>query len=649
MVGTLASDILGPSGPLAKTIKGFVARPAQIAYSDQIEEVLKVGGHLVVEGPTGIGKSFGYLVPAIDKSLETGKPALIVTKTIALQEQLIEKDLPILAEALPDKFTFAILKGRSNYLCRQKHGKALMDSDQGDLFKSPESAEHGQAVASWAELTQTGDFSELPFVIDADLVRAFAATQDECRGKLCGLHSQCWATAAKARAARSNIIVANYHMLFTLIRTKSLLLSDLCAVILDEAHECSRVARDFFGFRLTEWAFSRLAKECKKAGAGVSAEAFKLFRAVGDFHNANRMTQEYGKRWRQPPPLDWEALAEATSTLAARCDEEKEEAKASGDKDALADWSSRKRRAETLAGNLRQAFTLSEPGTVYFVEWENNKPAVCGQQVNIGATLRQVFFSVQERVVATSATLSIGGTFDYIASELGLDHYYGFIAESPFKWEDQALLVLPPGMPDPRGGGVGKHRSAVANTLPRIVEQARGRTLALFTSYDGMHEAAAALRAADLPYQVLVQGEMPRMQLVAEFKRDVSSVLLGVESFWEGVDVPGESLSCLVIDKLPFPPPDAVSDYQEEKEGRGAWSKYSLPKAVLRMKQGVGRLIRAINDTGVVVLLDPRLTKMGYGETVLSSLPAMVRSACLDHIGEAIREFDSERELRRTA
>lgn len=623
-------EVFGATGYLAKKFSGYTPRPGQVALARAVDAAIRDGEHLMAEGPTGTGKSIGYATPATYHAAHGGKRVVIATANIALQEQLVRKDLPLLAEVLPWKFTFALLKGKNNFLCLDRFYEAESKGEL-ELYDDPADAERQRAIIDWARATKTGDVSELPFEPPSRLWRRFSVSADDCKDADCHFYEECHAVRARAAAAEASVVVTNYHILFAHLQVKEatgedLVLPPFDIAILDEGHKAADIARDFFGFRITAGAMRWVGRLLSKTGGAKPAD--KLSTETERFFDrllALRRSPTYRTRLRHADAVPWStlhgALREAASAYAAASEE-------TTDIDLRGELRRALRRAETLAGQLEAAMTLADAGSVYFIEEDvKGRATLCAKPIEVADQLRRTLFDETHSVTVTSATLTTGGSFDYIARELGVDRPREVVAESPFQWNEQAVLVVPEGMPEPNDPSF---PAAVASTFAEIIDLARGRTLGLFTSYRNLN--ATYQRVTGNGHRVLKQGDMPRSALIEEFRRDVGSVLLGTESFWAGVDVPGESLSCVVIDRLPFPTPDdPVLDAITERD-RSWFTTYSVPRAVIAFKQGFGRLIRTTTDRGVVVVLDKRIVTKPYGRLFVQSLPDVLKSRRLDSI-----------------
>lgn len=584
------------------------------------------------------GKSIAYSVPAVWHAHHKNKRVVIATANNGLSEQLYTKDLPTLSDVLPWSFSFALLKGRANYACKAR----LADTSTWVQLAALADDGHrrqGQDVLAWAKDTQTGDTSELPFIPEPQVWACVSVSADDCKGNGCPFRDTCFAEKAKQAAETADIIVTNYHLLFAHLAVRretdqGLVLPPFDYLVLDEAHEAADIARDFFGFTVSEYAAIRLARFAEKLGNDELAqrlrrEASGFFSVVAEYARS----PDYECRLKQPgfasPAKLLKPLAELV-TIARRIEEDE-----TLDKEERAEGRIARRQASTTAARLREATALSEPGNVYFIEMDSKGRAkLGGKPVHVAKLLRDELFGRTESVTMLSATMTTAGTFDFIRAEAGVpDDALEVVADSPFDFRRQALLIVPEGMPEPREPDFVE---AAADVFKEVMELCDGRTLGLFTSYrnlNGVYERIAGGR-----HRVLRQGELPRTELTRVFKEDVGSVLLGTESFWTGIDVPGEALTGLVIDKLPFPNmDDPVVDAICAKE-RNAFSSYLIPRATIMLRQGVGRLIRSQGDIGVVVILDKRIAEKRYGPKFLKSLPPMLSSRRIQSISRFLGE-----------
>ncbi|RME42781.1 MAG: ATP-dependent DNA helicase [Deltaproteobacteria bacterium] len=617
------SRVFGPEGMLSRTLPGFEWRPQQLEIAQAVDAAFAAGSNLIVEGPCGSGKSFAYLVPAIFHAVEREKRVVVATANIALQEQLVERDLPLLARAIDLPFRFALVKGRSNYACLQRfyeNGReGLLDLGEGE--EGVEANAQIERIEAWIEETVTGDRSELPFNPDPGIWRRYAVTGEECPGRSCHLFGECFAVRALEAARCAHIVVCNVHLLLANVNAGGNILPPFDILVCDEAHKLTDVARTFFGARITERAFLRLdpvlrALQRNRLRETLRKAAERYFSALRDHYRKG------GHRGRltEPPPCSGIQLFRLVGDIEGLLKEEiaVAEGKTPPDPLFLTLLKRSLQQARSLRLRLDLLSTMADEGYAYFIEMQGEHPALCARSVAPAEHLRRELFDRLESVVLTSATLATAGSFEFIERETGLEGAETLVVESPFDFGKQALLCIPQGIPEPNDPNF---VAAAVPLIRGVVERVQGRALVLFTSYRNMNEVARHL--ADLPFPVYKQGDLPRSQLLERFRAEVSSVLLGTESFWSGVDCPGETLSCLIIDRLPFPrPDDPVVDLICSRDT--AWfTNFSLPRAVIAFKQGVGRLIRARGDRGVVVVLDRRLSTKGYGRAFLASLPPM--------------------------
>jgi ATP-dependent DNA helicase DinG len=636
-MGEYIDTVFGPNGTFARRFQGYAPRRGQIELTRAVDRAIEENAHLMAEAPTGTGKSIAYLVPAIQHAVKHNKRVLVVTGNIALQEQLVGKDLPLLAEVLPWDFSFALLKGRQNYLCPSRLHEQEAEP-QLDMPGEPFDADMYQAILAWAETTETGDKSELPFEPPARLWRRFSIASEDCKGSECRLRDKCFAAKAKARAEEAMVVIANYHLLLLHLHLREITGRDLILppfdiAVCDEGHKMADIAREFFGFRVTagsvRWA-GRLLDRIGRIGLAKALEAAAS--VFIDALDAYERSEAYERRLRAPGVVPHQALRAAlVETFRAYQEGMEEEVL---DPDARAELTRAMARAMALVLQLDSSMGLTDEGSVYFLErLPKGGVALASKVVDVSERLRKLFFDATPSVIVTSATLTTGGSFEHAKREMGVLEARELVVESPFDFEKQALLIVPEGMPSPQEP---VFADAVADVVARIVDLAEGRTLGLFTSYRNMN--AAYERLAGCGYRVLRQGDAPRTQLIEAFRKDVRSVLLGTESFWAGVDVPGESLSCVIIDRLPFPPPDdPVLDAVSERDPDW-FQDFSLPRAIIAFKQGFGRLIRSQLDRGVVVVLDERLVTKRYGKKFIRSLPYTLKSRRLAHVRQFLAE-----------
>lgn len=632
--------IFTANGPLVAALPGYEPRTGQLQLVRAVASALQNERHLVGEAPCGTGKSLAYLVPAIldyarrrnDTPGDEALPVTVVTASINLQEQLVGKDLPLLQQVLPVEFTFGLLKGRNNYVCPAM----VADEAWQTAGLDHRDQERAAALANWAQTTTTGNRSDLDFDPSPALWARFSMSFEDCPARDCAHFSRCFAFRAQEQARQCSVLVTNYHVLLFDIYMRSTGGTPVLPsgpLILDEAHVLAGIARDLLGGQLSLGAtYAALAAAQRGLGDLPHIDRLRdtaqaVFRRVAALHAAGKGTP----RLRTPGQLHAGTLVEGLSSLAATCTQRLDESE-QGSKGLRAALRSAARRCTNVGRILGLADELPDNHAVSLVPpvRAHTLPTIAVQVIDVAPILQKHLWQERPTVVATSATLATSSGFDYFIHEVGVttgttDQCQ---AATPFNLREQALLVIPEGVPpDPNSDAF---RSALPDITRQVVLLAQGRVLGLFTSWRNLEIAAAAVE--DLPYRLLKQGDAPRLALIEEFKRDTTSVLFGTTSFWTGVDVPGDALSCVLIDKLPFPrQDDPVMDARAACEPRW-FMKYSLPAAVIAFKQGFGRLIRTVTDRGVVVVLDQRLVLKPYGGLFTASLPRIRCSTRLEDL-----------------
>jgi ATP-dependent DNA helicase DinG len=614
-------EVFGPRGPLARTLAGFMPRRSQLAMAQRVALALENRAPLVVEAGTGTGKTFAYLVPA----LLSGKRVIISTGTRTLQDQLFNKDLPLVAGAIGVPARVALLKGRSNYLCGYRL-KQLGSQRSVAGMRDRTLAR----IERWAGITKTGDLAEVPDFGDAHPLSAqITSTRENCLGARCPEVGRCHVIEARRNAIESDVVIVNHHLLLADLALKEDGFGDLLgavdAVILDEAHEIPDLATQFFGARFGSRQVELLVRDARVELATTRAAASALAGELGDVEKSLAALAEV---LRATPKPDWLAadtpFADGAGDLARNL---RGLANALNEQERSAGITQCAARATELAARLDT-----------IVHAEDNEGARSAELTQRGFSLSLLPFDVAPRFAAlthgaraawvfTSATLSVGEEFAHFTSRLGLGDAETLAIPSPFDFERQALLYLPPRLPDPASPA---HTAAVVDVAVPLLEASAGGAFVLFTSHRALQRAAQLLReswATLADYPLLVQGEAPREQLLRRFRESGNAVLLGTSSFWEGVDVKGDALRLVIIEKLPFASPDdALTKARIEHlkaQGGNAFREYQLPEAALALKQGVGRLIRSETDRGVVVICDPRLVDKPYGRVFRGSLPPM--------------------------
>jgi ATP-dependent DNA helicase DinG len=647
-------QFFGPGGLLSRRHPAYEYRRGQLDMANAVEEALRERRHLIVEAGTGTGKTLAYLVPV----LRSNKRVVVSTATKALQEQLFYKDVPFLEEAVGRPLAVCYMKGRNNYLCRKK----LYDVASQAVLSGLDEIDQYQAIVTWEKQTETGDRAELSKLPEnSQLWSRVDARTEACIGEKCKEFERCFITEMRRRALESDIVIVNHHLFFADLAIKQAkengdggVLPDFGAVIFDEAHELEEVAGGYFGVAVGNLRYDDLARDVENtlkqknllsasilaATARVRERANLFFSLLppGDgrfaFRDRDGFLEEHGDVY--------ESLRDSMAALQAdlnlisakpdevfsfvrRCDELNVQLSfvlESRDRNTVF-WIERRGLA-SRAGRDRRPPTRTESASRFvFVQ---------ATPIDISQLLRLKLFEQLETVVLTSATLAVDGGFQYIRGRLGLDHARELVVPSHFNYESQAMLYVPPEMPDPRSP---EFTAQAANIIRRVLELSRGRAFCLFTSYAQMYEIHDRL-SFELDFPLLLQGTAPKNALLQEFRSTPNAVLFATSSFWQGVDVQGDQLSCVIIDRLPFAVPSdpvvAARVNSINEAGGNAFFDYQVPAAVIALKQGFGRLVRSLNDRGVLVLLDNRIVKQRYGRVFLNSLPRYARAATLEDI-----------------
>lgn len=616
------ASFFGPEGRLARTLPGYEARPAQERLSQAIEKTLRRGGVLLAEAGTGTGKTLAYLLPAV----ELGRRVVISTGTKNLQEQLVSKDIPLLARALGRDLNVAIMKGRANYLCLMR----FRSQQQAGTFRRLDEIPHFRAVEEWASRAVTGDRAEIDDLPDnVEFWREISASGENCIGQSCSDFDACWITRMRQRALEADLVVVNHHLLCAdlSVRDRSdfgQVIPDYDTVVLDEAHLLEDVATSYFGVQVSGLRVEDMCRDVERELKVARLDAREVRVELASLRHRSEtlfklLQREAGRRL---PRAGSDALLdEQGAALLSRLE---------GLRTALLALPERPEVLTALAGRaqlLREdlAFVLraDDDQHVFFVEARGRFVQARATPIDVASRLREMLFERARASVLTSATLAVDGGFAYLRARLGLTQMTveELLLPSPFEYERQAVFYVPRRMPEPQSPAF---VARATEEVERLLEQSRGRAFVLFTSYANMHAVAARL-AGRVPYPLLVQGESPKAALLEQFKATSGAVLLATSSFWQGVDVVGEQLSCVIIDKLPFASPaDPVVSARIDRlrrEGGNAFGEYQVPVAVLTLKQGVGRLIRARSDRGILAVLDSRLVEKSYGRRFIDSLP----------------------------
>jgi len=636
-----ASEYLDRQGPLAQQLADFAPRQQQMEMANAIAHALDCETTFVAEAGTGTGKTFAYLVPA----LLSGKKIIISTGTKNLQDQLFHKDLPVVRNALEIPVTTALLKGRSNYLCKYRLGLA----EQEIHGESKIHIRKLRQIRNWAIKTKTGDTSEIPEIAEGDYIWPIVtSTSDNCIGTECDDYNDCHIVNARRLAQASDIVVINHYLLLSdmVIRENGFgeLLPIADAFIIDEAHQLPDVASNFFGTSVSGYQLNELVGDTAAAYLSEINEDKELLDLCDEI---KKITADF--RLEMGLPLrrgGWSEICQSKQfikvmeKLNEQLDVLVEALKPLSDRSK--DLDSCYARAANMQARLK-LLTLNPPSDhIHWFETYKRSFALHLTPFDVGNEFKQQMDSLPGSWILTSATLTVGNNFDHFLKQLGiLEDVSSQSWESPFNYREQALLYIPDGLPEPQSP---HYIKAVVDTAVPVINISGGRTFFLFTSYRALNDALELLKD-NIEYPLLVQGEKPRDALITDFRKMGNAVLLGTYSFWEGIDVKGEALSTVIIDKLPFASPGdpilkARIDAMREK-GLNPFFDFQLPNAVITLKQGAGRLIRDFLDTGLLMLCDPRLRSKPYGKIFLKSLPTMPITKDLEYV----RTFFSDKVL----
>jgi len=629
--------VFGPGGWLARHHPNYEYRPSQLEMAEGVEAAVESRQHLIVEAGTGTGKTLAYLVPL----MRSGLRAVISTGTKNLQEQLFFKDIPFLRKLFP-KIRVTLMKGRANYLCRQK----LYDIEKQPVLNGMEEVRQYPKLREWEARTETGDRAELRWLPDtSELWQRVDARRETCTGQKCQQFERCFITLMHQRAAESDLLIVNHHLFFADLALRQTefggLLPDYSALVFDEAHEIEDVATQYFGLQVSNYRLEELARDTDATLRLKGLKSPEILSAVGELRRRadlffelfpaqeGRANFDHRDSFLEVHRGPYGALLNALLRLET-------------------EFSRLKERPEEInnlarrAAELRQAFEFvmesHEDDRVYWWERRGRGVFLETTPIDVSEILRERLLDKVETVVFTSATLAVAGKFDFLKRRLGIQIAKEKILDSHFDFQSQALLYTPLHLPDPREQDFARRAS---EEVVQILKATRGRAFVLFTSHQQMRDVYERVQP-HVRYPLLIQGSMPRTELLDRFRATPHAVLFGTSSFWQGVDVQGEQLSAVLIDRLPFAVPTdpitAARIRQVNEEGGNAFKDYQVPQAVLALKQGFGRLIRSVNDRGVLTMLDPRMVRMSYGKVFFESLPPYRQTSKLEEVRLFMRE-----------
>jgi ATP-dependent DNA helicase DinG len=618
------AEIFGPGGHLEKAMPaGYEHRRSQLEMAELVDQGFRTKRHLIVEAGTGTGKTLAYLIPAI----LSGRRVVVSTATKSLQEQLYAKDVPFLQKNFAPELKVAVMKGRANFVCRQK----LQQMEGQPMLKGLDEVDWFAQIRDWERLTETGDRAELDFLPDgAELWTRLDARRETCTGQKCQDFQRCFITAMHQRAAEADLIIVNHHLFFADLALRQddfgSILPEYSAVVFDEAHEIEDVASDYFGRQVSNYRFEELARDCEQAVRRTGQGGPDLLRRVSRVREREREFFEAFPPREGRSPFEAAARASFLEQHRGSFDELVGAVKALESQIAALPNRAEElvtiaRRGAELRGEISFLLESEEKNYVYWYERRGKGVFLAATPIDVSGMLRERVFEALDTVVLTSATLAVGGQFDYLKQRLGIQTARERVLPQEFDFRKQALLYVPARIPDVRDAGF---TDGAAEEIASLLECTEGRAFCLFTSYSQMNQIFERVRTR-VRFPLFLQGGAPRSALLDRFRTTPNAVLFATASFWQGVDVPGAQLSCVIVDRLPFAVPSdpvvAARVRALQEDGRNAFAEYQVPEAVLALKQGFGRLIRTRNDRGILAILDNRIQRMQYGRIFLESLP----------------------------
>ncbi len=645
-------EVFGPDGLIARAHPEYEYRPGQMEMARAVMRAFEEKRHLIVEAGTGTGKTLAYLVPAVAAALGGNGRVIVSTGTKNLQEQLMEKDIPFLQSVLPKPFAATYMKGRNNYLCLNRLARA----QSAPVLEGLDEVDYFEEVSEWSRETEIGDRAELSNLPESlSFWRHIDARSESCLGQKCPEYDACFITRMRNRAQEADIVVVNHHLFFADLSLRNgnygSVLPDYTAVILDEAHLVEEVASEYFGAQVSNYQIDDLVRdlgntpiEDAEVDQELTHSVARMSRFADNFFMGFRDGRGEDGRYpiipgtfaRRKSDGEMEATPLGELYMALEGAIARTETTLDAIKDKPPEIESLVRRLREIRFELEFIVTGTDKKFVYWLERRNRGVFLRASPIDVAGLLQDKLFEEVPTVVLTSATLSSGGNFSFIRDRLGLDTADDLIASSTFDYESQAILYLPARMPDPRDRNWGL---AAADEVIRILNATEGRAFVLSTSLAGMQSLFENVWA-EIDYPCLVQGSASKSQLLKKFRETPNAVLFATSSFWQGVDVRGEQLSCVIIDKLPFAVPTdpivAARQRSIEDSGGSSFYEYSVPQAIITLKQGLGRLIRSTTDRGVLAILDPRLRTKGYGRTFLQSLPPCRVTSRIDDLASIL-------------